>query len=365
MKKIEVLALAIISIAALSFAFAPASDAAGDARLEVESVTESVGASNTEVRIELTSNPGIWGLKAEISYDSHLKLVGVESGGIMEVEVGPFSNPYYLYCDNGGGKDTSVTGTLVVLKFEISSGATGRFDISANNIDAVNYGEEQVEFDSVAGGVSIGVVTKVILDPPSLRLAVGGTSTLTATVYPTDAVNKKVTWSSSNPNVASVSNGVVTAKSAGTAYIIVETDDGGFTDRCNVYVATDVVPVSDVTISDDKVSLSVGDSRTLTATVQPSDASDKKVSWSSSNPSVAIVTSAGKVTAVSAGTSIITVTTDDGGKTDTCTVTVADSPAPSPSGGGSNNTLLYVGIATAVLVVILVAIFVMRSRGSK
>ncbi len=368
MKKIEILALVIVSVAALSFAFAPASDAAGDARLEAESVTAPVGSSSAEVKIDMTSNPGIWGLGAEISYDSRMTLVGVESYGVMEVTPGPLGNPYRLYCENENLADTDATGVIIVLKFSFPSSTNGTMEVSISNVDAVNVDGEQVEFATVSGGVNIGVVTSVILNPSSMTMSVGESRTLDCIIRPSDAVNKKVTWSSSNESIATVSNGVVTAKSSGLAYIVVETEDGKHTDSCSVLVLTDSVPVTGVTINTGKVSLGIGDTYNLSATVEPSNATNKNVTWKSSDESVAMVTSSGKVTAVSdggvvtakaVGKAVITVTTEDGGKTDTCTVTVSDN-TPAPSGG--DNTLLYVGIAVAVLAVIIVAIFVMRSR---
>ena len=82
------------------------------------------------------------------------------------------------------------------------------------------------------------------------------------------------------------------------------------------------VSVTGVTLTPASLSLFTGDTATLTATVQPSNATNQNVTWSSDKPDVATVDAAGKVTAVGAGTATITVTTEDGGKTDTCTVTV-------------------------------------------
>jgi hypothetical protein len=87
------------------------------------------------------------------------------------------------------------------------------------------------------------------------------------------------------------------------------------------------VPVSGVTLNESSISLTVGGTKTLTATVSPSDATNKAVGWSSSNSNVATVTN-GTVTAVTAGSAIITVTTADGGKTAQCTVTVTGSTIP-------------------------------------
>jgi len=90
------------------------------------------------------------------------------------------------------------------------------------------------------------------------------------------------------------------------------------------------VPVSEVTLNKNSISLTVGGTETLTATVSPSDATNKSVGWSSSNSNVATVTY-GTVTAVAAGSATITVTTADGGKTATCSVTVTGGSSSSQS----------------------------------
>ena len=165
-------------------------------------------------------------------------------------------------------------------------------------------------------------VQSVGLNKTELALEVGKTGTLEAKVEPSDATNKNVTWSSSNPEVATVDNGVVTAVSAGEAIITVTTEDGAKTATCKVTVnAPQTVPVTGVTLDKAELTLEKGSTGTLTATVAPQNATNNTVTWSSSNPEVATVDN-GVVTAVSAGEAIITVTTEDGAKTATCKVTV-------------------------------------------
>ena len=169
-------------------------------------------------------------------------------------------------------------------------------------------------------------VTSVSLDQTEIELIEGDELTLTATVKPENATNKNVTWSSSNSSVATVTDGVVTAIKAGTATITVKTDDGAKTATCNVTVVAKEVPVTSVSLDQTEIELIEGDELTLTATVKPENATNKNVTWSSSNSSVATVTD-GVVTAIKAGTATITVKTDDGAKTATCNVTVlSDKP---------------------------------------
>jgi uncharacterized protein YjdB len=142
-------------------------------------------------------------------------------------------------------------------------------------------------------------------------------------VTPSNASNKNVYWTSSDQSVATVNNtGKVAAIAAGTATITVTTKDGGKTATCKVTVKEKVYPVTEVTLDKTSVELTEGDVTVLTATVNPSNASNKNVYWTSNDQSVATVDNTGKVAAIAAGTATITVTTEDGSKTATCLVTV-------------------------------------------
>jgi uncharacterized protein YjdB len=163
-------------------------------------------------------------------------------------------------------------------------------------------------------------VSGVSLAPASLFLLIGQTETLAAAIEPVNATNQNISWTSDKPSVAAVDNGIVTAIAAGTAYITVSTDDGGFTATCTVTVSA-LVPVTSVTLNKTSASISVGGSEILTATVSPPNATNKAVTWRSSNPGVALVEN-GTVTGVATGSATITVTTTEGGKTAECTVTV-------------------------------------------
>lgn len=166
-------------------------------------------------------------------------------------------------------------------------------------------------------------VTGVTLSETELELTIGDTGTLTATVAPEDADDKTVSWSSSDESVATVDqNGEVTAVGAGEATITVTTTDGSKTADCKVTVTAAPVAVTGVELNKTSMELNVGDSETLTATVAPTDATNKAVTWKSSKESVATVDQNGKVTAVAAGEATITVTTTDGSKTAECKVTV-------------------------------------------
>lgn len=177
-------------------------------------------------------------------------------------------------------------------------------------------------------------VKGVALNAYSLSLNVGETSNLTASVNPADATNKAVTWSSSDASVASVDNsGKVTALKDGTATITATSADTGVQANCKVTV-TDPSKVKGMTIKTKTLALSENQSKALEVEIQPETAANKKVSWKSSDASVATVSDDGVVKGIALGSADITATSDDGGFTATCKVTVkaADIYAFSTSG---------------------------------
>ena len=160
-------------------------------------------------------------------------------------------------------------------------------------------------------------VTQVTLNQTTASLVVGGTVTLTATVSPANATDKTVTWSTSNAGVATVSNGLVTAVAEGTATITATAGTKSAT--CSVQVKPKTVAVTGITLNKSELSVFVDDTFQLEATVSPADATDKTVTWSTSNAGVATVSN-GLVTAVAEGTATITATA--GTKSATCSVEV-------------------------------------------
>ena len=183
-------------------------------------------------------------------------------------------------------------------------------------------------------------VTGVTLNKTEATLtAKGQTVQLTATVAPANATNKNVTYATSNAAVATVSpEGLVTAVAKGTADITVTTADGNKTAVCKVTVniadQPTTVAVTGVTLNKTEATLTAkGQTVQLTATVAPANATNKNVTYTTSNEKVATVTPEGLVTAVAKGTADITVTTADGNKTAVCKVTVSidDSKTDEPT----------------------------------
>jgi uncharacterized protein YjdB len=196
-------------------------------------------------------------------------------------------------------------------------------------------------------------VTGVSLNKTETTLNVNATEQLTATVAPENATNKAVTWSSDNNAVATVSDaGLVTAVSAGTATITVTTQDGGYTKTCVVTVVHPIA-VTGVSLNKTATTLNVNTTEQLTATVVPNNATNKAVTWSSSNNEVASVSQTGLITAQHGGIATITVTTEDGNYTAQCEVTV-NVPVTGVTLNQNANTL-YVGQSEQLIATVLPA----------
>ncbi len=222
------------------------------------------------------------------------------------------SNDPTIIVTPGDGKTATVAAT--------KTGASRTATITAT---VKNVRGEDVKTSCTVKVTSDAVqVESVALNKTALALTVGGSETLTATILPENAANKNVTWTSSNPAVATVVDGKVTALAAGNSTITVKTVNGK-TDTCTVTVtAGTTIPVTGVSIPA-TFTFKVGASSRFAATILPENAANKNVTWTSSNPAVLTIdANTGIVKALAAGTAIITATTVDGGKTATCTVTV-------------------------------------------
>ncbi len=172
-------------------------------------------------------------------------------------------------------------------------------------------------------------VTGVEVNKKSLSMNVGDIVTLTATVDPKDASNKNVSWSSSDEDVVTVSKGKVTAKSPGTATITVSTQDGNKKATVKVTVIEQDIPVTDIKLSTDSVTMKVEESKTVEVTLSPSNATQKKLTWTSEDDTIAKVEN-GKITGVGVGTTTITVTAESGIKVTIQVKVTKKGPDPKP-----------------------------------
>jgi endoglucanase len=193
----------------------------------------------------------------------------------------------------------------------------------------ISSGTTTITATTVVGGfssscqitVSSVSVNSLSVNPPSASINVNNTQQLTAIITPSNASDKIVAWSSNNASVATVSpNGLVSGIAQGNATITATSNDGGKTASCNVTV--NYISVTNVSIYTQSTEMYSGETQQLSAIFTPSNASNQNVSWSSSNESVATVSSSGLLTANNSGSTTITVTTQDGGLTDTVAITI-------------------------------------------
>lgn len=167
-------------------------------------------------------------------------------------------------------------------------------------------------------------VTGIALNKSDTIMEVGEYIIVKAVVRPANATNKKISWSSSNKNVATVSSsGKITAKGTGTTTITAKTSNGKKA-TIKITVTKKFIKVTSISLNKEKVDLEVGEETTLSATIKPSNASNKGINWSSNDETIATVSSSGKITAKKPGTATITATTKDGNKKAVCTVTVKE-----------------------------------------
>ena len=222
-------------------------------------------------------------------------------------------------------------------------------DVNSNKLTAKKSGRAVVTVKSnagpdeyinvtVEGGSDVIYVNSISLNETSVSLTEGSTKQLQATVLPSNATDKSVSWSSSNNSVAQVSSsGLVTAESIGTATITCKANDGsGASATCSITVNSSTIEPTSISLPASKT-VKVGESFTMTYTLTPSNATTT-LTWSSDDTNIATVSSSGVVKGIKAGTTKIRVKTANG-KTDYCNVTVESNSKPklmltaSPSGG--------------------------------
>lgn len=264
---------------------------------------------------------------------------------VLHVDGVAFAEDAYEFTISADGKvPADVTPVVTVTpseatnkKYTLTSGDTNVAKIVDGKIVPVGVGTTVITVKTEDGEFTDTCEVKVeAVKPTGITIAAvptdvkgGDTVTLTATVTPANAIDKTVTWSSSDTDVATVdANGKVTfANVTGTKTVTVTAAakaDASVKATVTFTVEELVIntPVTGVTVSEDTLELVKGGSADLTAAVTPENATLKTVTWESADETIATVDSDGKVTATGVGTTTITVKTVDGGKTATCEVTV-------------------------------------------
>lgn len=192
----------------------------------------------------------------------------------------------------------------------------------------------QIDWDAQQQVVSISMasVSGINLETRDLTLKQGETEIIAAEVFPDNALNKNIVWSSTSSSVASVhkagdTEAVISAINPGSAIIIAATEEGGYVATCKVWVEQEHIPVTGISLNKSNITLRVGAKpETLIAYVSPETATEKSITWKSSNTGIVSVHKNAVNTAVIAplkeGSAIISAITEDGKYEAICTVTV-------------------------------------------
>lgn len=251
----------------------------------------------------------VTGIKLDL--DTMTVEIGKKGKLVAIVSPADASNPTVFWTSS----DTDV---VTVEDGEVTTCHLGEADIIATTMDG-NYSDT---CRVIVKSPDIRV-TGVTLDKNSVSIWTGEMVKLSPTVLPSNATNQSVTWSSSNESIATVSStGLVFGNGVGECDITVKTVDGSFTASCHCNVKKGSTSVEGVSLSEKSLKMYIGATGTLTASIYPSTALNKNVSWSSSSPAIVSVDDKGKVRALANGETVITVTTEEGGYTDTCTILV-------------------------------------------
>ena len=225
-----------------------------------------------------------------------VKTITVSSATELEED-----NYYYFTAEDLEGLSVDT-----LYRFVIRADGNHEHYTDAGYIGAVNQGPVSVK--------------SVSLSETELTLNVGEKHTLTATVLPANAENKAVSWTSSDESVVSVSDGTVTALNEGTAVITVTTEDGNKTASCTVTVTT--IHLESIAIAEAESTVFVGKKLDLDVVFVPENPTNKNVTWSSGDETIAAVDENGVVKGLKTGTTVITVTAEDGGLTASKEITV-------------------------------------------
>ncbi len=305
--------LAMITVAAMCFTViyvSPVSAATSD-KTNIDVVTLS-DASAAEVTATATSETTI--IKKDETTAQMKGVVKVTGDEIPTMEWN--SSDDEIATVNESGVVTAVT----------DADATVAITLSAGKLISAPF-EIQVEKADPAGS-AVTPVESVTVKPDTLNLEVGKTGNLSATVAPSDAANADVEWATKDSKIATVDqNGTVKAVATGTTDITATA--GGKEGKCTVTVKEPeptVIAVTGITLNKTALKLTAGKSEKLTATVAPATATNKTVTWTSSNTKAATVANDGTVKAVAAGTA--TITAKAGDKTANCVVTVTKKVTP-------------------------------------
>lgn len=333
--------------------------------------------TNVEAEYSYNTKGSITSITIEVSKRAYLSKVEILLG--KETTVVPVDN---ISIDKSTiNLDLNGKTTEQLVASIIPSNATDKIVMweSTNNnvctvnnglITAVGVGTTTVTATSHDGGFDASCTVTVINSTPttvsvesvslndsSLTLEIGDIYTLNAVVLPNNATNKNVSWSSSKEDVATISDGVITAISEGTTIITVTTEDGGHTASCEITVNGEpTIHVTSISLDFSSIVVRVGATFQLTATINPTNAANQNVRWSSNNENIASVSDDGLVSGINGGEAIITVISEDGDYMAQCVVTVKDNGSSKITSDGCSGNIITTSSIISILSMISVLI---------
>ena len=309
-KRLFLLTLAIAALAACVFAVTAVSDET-DADTAVTSITLDITSKTLELDAKDDANKTVVLVATITPADATNKNITWSTSDNTIATV--------------SATETTASGTPLTASITVTAVKAGTATITATAVGG--------ESKTATCAITVEQHVKTIsLNKTATSLKVNDTEKLTVTITPSDVTQKYKTvfWTSSNNDVATVdSSGTVTAVGVGTASIKVMTLDEK-TATCNVTVSTQAV--TSVEILNAPTKMTIGTKATLTASVLPNNATDKSVTWTSSNNSIATVSQTGEVTAIKDGTVTITLrSVSNQSVADTCSITIEKIPVTSVS----------------------------------
>ena len=327
--------LAVITLIALVLSMLPISTSQAATKPNIK--IDSVETTEQEVTVNLTLDQTITtaSLNTSVKFDNtKLEVTKIEVGSAIAnrvldaptVENSNTQSEVMLIAISGTNFDIQ-PGTLMTLTFKIKDGVTGvqNLDVVVNEMYNDTYQEISDTVTATSGTINVIVpITGVTLDKTTGTLNVGESETLVATVTPDNTTeDKTVTWTSSDPAVATVANGVVNAVAPGTATITATAADVSAT-----YTVEVKQPLTGIALNATSENLIKGQEFDLKVSYVPANATDKvAITWATSDETVATVEN-GKVKALKEGTAVITATAKVDGTnreyTATCEINVEE-----------------------------------------
>lgn len=314
---------------------------------------KELSGNKIQVDFQVNNFQGVYGSQIYLQYNSKAlttnsdNVVGgdviLENDGKSVLISNEVTEDCVEYIITRVGKDVnySTNGTLFSVTFTKIADKPFELSLKENSIICDKDGVELPISNHVP-------VKDVALNENNLTLNVGEKTTLIATVTPEEAVNKAVKWESSNEEVVTVDeNGQISAIRSGEAVITVTTLEGNYQDTCNVKVKEPVtiIPVKGIAIDNTSAEIGIGQRINILATISPENATNKNISWTSSDENVATVDGSGNIIGLAAGNTTITATTEDGGYSAQCEIVVKETiEIISVTGVELNKTLAKINV---------------------